>query len=74
MIMSMYTVKRTKGGWTVHDHVEDEDYEIPDNAVITYEVRTQLTGLEETMEVVGPKTSKLALVAAVTSMPCPEDG
>lgn len=73
-IMSMYTVKRTKGGWTVHDHVEDEDYEVPDGAVITYEVRTRLTGPEETMEVVGPKTGKLALVAVVCMIPCPEVG
>jgi len=68
----MYTVKRTKGAWTVHDHVEDEDYEIPDGAVITYEVRTRFTGPEETLEVVGPKTGKLALVAAVTGTPQPE--
>ena len=73
-IMTMYTVKRMKGGWSVHDHVEDEDYEVPDGAVITYEVRTRLTGPEEMMEVVGSKTDKLALVAAVCMMPCPEGG
>ena len=72
--MAMYTVKRTKGGWSVHDHVEDEDYEIPDGAVITYELRTRFTGLEDTMEIVGPKTSKLALVATVCQIPCPEEG
>ncbi len=72
-IMTMYTVKRMKGGWSVHDHVEDEDFEIPDGAVITYEVRTRLTGPEEMMEVVGSKTGKLALVAAVCMMPCPEE-
>jgi len=71
-IMAMYTVKRMKGGWSVHDHVEDEDFEIPDGAVITYEVRTRFTGPEELMEVVGSKTGKLALVAAVCMMPCPE--